>query len=131
MIRTPVLAGLVTFALAGAASAQQASDPFQIQMERQRLEQQRIESRQQLRVAIDKVRDARRRSCQFSGGAACTLAQLSTVELLMMDVSDIYAAAEASSNSAGKQAKYRKVRELSEEIGRLIDELSDLLNRED
>ena len=113
------------------ASAQDPLVDFRFKLEAQRLEmeRQRAESISKLREAIVNLRDVRRKSCQFRNGSDCYLAELSSVELVLLDIEDAYRRGEnRTQNEAGK-TNYKKIQEFAGTLRSNIDELTELIEK--
>jgi hypothetical protein len=111
-----------------------AQDPFadlRTKLEAQRLEadRQRTESIAKLKQAILNLREVRLKSCQFRPGANCHLADLSSIELLLLDIEDSYRLAEIRTPSEERKASYAKIQKVSNDLRDMIDELAQLIDK--
>ena len=123
---------LVVFAaLACNAYAQDPLAEMRLRLERQRLdnERQRTESVSKLRQAIVGLRDARQKSCDFKAGRGCHLAELSSIELTLLNIEDSYRLTESRSQNEAKNANYKKIQEAANDLRDKVSELADLIER--
>jgi hypothetical protein len=81
-------------------------------------------SHAQLKQAIIGLRDARMNSCKFSGGHDCDLAELSGIELTLMDLETKYWRAERAVGSTEKSEKYKKLKEAAAEARSAVSDLA-------
>ena len=130
-MRTVILVLLV--ALGGNASAQDPLADFRFKLEAQRLEieRQRSESIAKLKEAIINLRDARRKSCQFKSGPDCQLAELSSVELLLLEIEDSYRRGEGRTQSEPRRTNYKAVQEMTSNLRGKVSELAELIDKAD
>ena len=128
-MRTIVL--ILFLALAGNASAQDPLADFRFKLEAQRLEmeRQRAESVSKLKEAIVNLRDVRRKSCQFTNGPDCYLAELSTVELVLLDIEDSYRRSENRTQNEARKANYKKIQEFADNLKSKVNELTELIEK--
>ena len=81
-------------------------------------------SHAQLKQAIIGLKDARMNSCKFSGGHDCDLAELSGIELTLMDLETKYWRAERAAGSTEKSEKYKKLKEAASEARSAVSDLA-------
>ncbi len=117
---------LAAFSIAFACQSALAQDPF-LDL-RVQIEQQRAESLAKLRQAIIDLRGARQRACSFRQSSDCLLVELSTAELTLLNIEDTYRQAENRTASDVRRARYKKIRELADELRSRVDELGDLID---
>ena len=113
-----------------------AQDPladFRMKMEAQRMEveRQRADSISKLRQAIINLRDARQKSCQFRTGPDCYLAELSSIELALLNLEDSYRLAESRVQSDARKTNYKKIQEVANSLRSEVDELAQLVDKAD
>lgn len=93
------------------------------------VERQRTDSILKLRQAIINLRDVRQRSCQFRTGPDCHLAELSSIELSLLDLEDSYRLAERRVQSEAKKTNYKKIQEVADRLRSEVDELAQLVDK--
>ena len=111
-----------------------AQDPladFRMKIEAQRIEaeRQRTDSILKLRQAIINLRDARQNSCRFRTEPDCYLAELSSIELALLNLEDAYRIAESRVQSEAKKTHYKKIQESANSLRSGVDELSQLVDK--
>ena len=85
-------------------------------------------SKAQLKQAIIGLRDARMNSCRFSGGHDCDLAELSGIELTLMELETKYWRAERSAASSVTSEKYKKLKNAVSEARSAVSELASTID---
>lgn len=130
-MRAFITSSLASILFASAHAAQDALVDFQMQMEVQRLQldRQRAESRAKLKEAIIDLRQARQKSCQFQNGADCVLTELSSAELLMLDIEEKFA--ESRSQNDLRRRNYKKIQEIADELRSKTNELAEAVDKAD
>lgn len=111
-----------------------AQDPlvdFRMKMEMQRteVERQRADSISKLRQAIINLHDVRQRSCQFRAGPDCHLAELSSIELALLNLEESYRIAESRVQSEERKTNYKKIQEVASSLRSEVDELARLVDK--
>ena len=110
-----------------------AQDPLadyrtRFQIQQAVLERQRVDSILKLRQAIIDLRDARQKSCRFKNGPNCYLAELSSIELVLLNIEDDYRLAESRAQIDARRAIYKKIREAADSLRSKVDELAGLID---
>ena len=108
---------LISLIVGGSAGAQDFS-----RIERD-LDLKREESTQRLREAIVGLRDARQTSCTFRRSHYCDLVELSSIELILLDLETKYRLIELNQNTPGIREKSRKIQGLASDA---LSKVSDL-----
>jgi hypothetical protein len=113
-----------------------AQDPladFRMKMEAQRieLERRRADSISKLRESIINLREVRQKSCQFRTGPDCYLAEISSIELALLNLEDFYRLAETRAQSDARKTNYKKIQEVTNSIRSEVDELAKLVDKAD
>lgn len=93
------------------------------------VERQRADSISKLRQAIINLRDVRQRSCQFRTGPDCHLAELSSIELVLLNLEESYRLAESRVQSEARKANYKKIQEVANSLRSEVDELAKLVDK--
>ena len=117
-MRTLILFILALLATSETGHAQNGPPDYLLRLDAQmiEIEQQRAEAITRLRQAIQDLRQANLRSCQFKPGVDCHLAELGSAELIFLNIEDSYRKAEIKTMTDKKREYYKKVKETTDEL---------------